>query len=100
MKNILDFTDFEYGVTVENSPGTKVEITIDSAEVTQSIKITPNQAYDLAQQLLSCLGEKTTEEFEELLYELEREKESIEEENGYLEGRIDYMRRTDRYIPF
>ena len=100
MKNTSDFTDFNYGISVDDAPGTKVEVIIDSSEVTQVIKLTTEQSYELAQQLLSALGEKTTQEWEEECYELEREKDEFENKTYSLESRIESMRIHDMYIPF
>ena len=54
----------------------------------------------MADAILNSVGELTSDEFNDKIYELENKIEELEAALQDREDRIDYMRRHEAYMPF
>ena len=69
-------------------------------KATATIKFDVNKAVEVADAILNSVGELTSDEFNDKIYELENKIEELEAALQDREDRIDYMRRHETYVPF
>lgn len=101
MKSIIDLRDESIGITVEPNLGTPgIKVTFDNASIDTVLKIGRPESLELGNALLEVNGEKTTSEWEDEVYKLQEENNSLRETIEDYEGRMEYMRRKEQYVPF
>ena len=101
MKSIIDLRDESIGITVEPNLGTPgIKVTFDNASIDTVLKIGRPESLELGNALLEVNGEKTTSEWEDEVYKIQEENNSLRETIEEYEERMEYMRRKDRYVPF
>ena len=86
-------------VDVESN-STTTTININDNKYPATIKLDVNKAVEIADAILDSVGEPTSDEFNDKIYELENRIEELEAALQDREDRIDYMRRHETYIPF
>lgn len=99
MLSSIDFSNDNYGITVEITGGT-VKVTLDIGTICSETYYSKAQAMDIAEQILIELGDKTSSDWEDEVYKLQERINDLEEEIEEYEDRMEYMRRKEQYVPF
>ena len=95
----INFKNENVPVDVESN-STTTTIAINDNKYPAVIKLDVNKAVEVADAILNSVGELTSDEFNDKIYELENRIEELEAALQDREDRIDYMRRHETYIPF
>ena len=95
----INFKNENVPVNVESN-STTTTININDNKYPAAIKMDVNKAVEIADAILDSVGEPTSDEFNDKIYELENKIEELEAALQDREDRIDYMRRHETYIPF
>ena len=95
----INFKNENVPVNVESN-STTTTISINDNKYPAAIKLDVNKAVEIADAILDSVGEPTSDEFNDKIYELENKIEELEAALQDREDRIDYMRRHETYIPF
>ena len=95
----INFKNENVPVDVESN-STTTTIAINDNKYPAVIKLDVNKAVEVADAILNSIGELTSDEFNDKIYELENKIEELEAALQDREDRIDYMRRHETYIPF
>ena len=94
----LDFT--HSNIDVEYQSGGNIVLSYGDSSIEALMLIDSDVALQLVDKILALLDEKTTEELNAKIDELEN---TIEEQMAYIADlleRLDYVRRKERYVPF
>ena len=95
----INFKNENVPVDVESN-STTTTIAINDNKYPATIKLDVNKAVEVADAILNSVGELTSDEFNDKIYELENRIEELEAALQDREDRIDYMRRHETYVPF
>ena len=95
----INFKNENVPVDVESN-STTTTININDNKYPATIKLDVNKAVEIADAILNSIGELTSDEFNDKIYELENRIEELEAALQDREDRIDYMRRHETYVPF
>ena len=95
----INFKNENVPIDVESN-STTTTININDNKYPATIKLDVNKAIEVADAILNSVGELTSDEFNDKIYELENKIEELEAALQDREDRIDYMRRRGTYIPF
>ena len=95
----INFKNENVPVDVESN-STTTTISINDNKYPAVIKLDVNKAVEIADAILDSVGEPTSDEFNDKIYELENKIEELEAALQDREDRIDYMRRHETYVPF
>ena len=95
----INFKNENVPVDVESN-STTTTISINDNKYPAAIKLDVNKAVEVADAILNSVGELTSDEFNDKIYELENKIEELEAALQDREDRIDYMRRHETYMPF
>ena len=95
----INFKNENVPIDVESN-STTTTININDNKYPATIKLDVNKAVELADAILNSVGELTSDEFNDKIYELENKIEELEAALQDREDRIDYMRRHETYVPF
>ena len=95
----INFKNENVPVDVESN-STTTTININDNKYPATIKLDVNKAVEMADAILNSIGELTSDEFNDKIYELENKIEELEAALQDREDRIDYMRRHETYMPF
>ena len=95
----INFKNENVPVDVESN-STTTTISINDNKYPAAIKLDVNKAVEIADAILDSVGEPTSDEFNDKIYELENKIEELEATLQDREDRIDYMRRHETYVPF
>ena len=95
----INFKNENVPVDVESN-STTTTISINDNKYPATIKLDVNKAVEVADAILNSVGELTSDEFNDKIYELENRIEELEAALQDREDRIDYMRRHETYVPF
>ena len=95
----INFKNENVPVDVESN-STTTTIAINDNKYPATIKLDVNKAVEVADAILNSVGELTSDEFNDKIYELENRIEELEAALQDREDRIDYMRRHETYMPF
>ena len=95
----INFKNENVPVDVESN-STTTTISINDNKYPATIKLDVNKAVEMADAILNSVGELTSDEFNDKIYELENKIEELEAALQDREDRIDYMRRHETYVPF
>ena len=95
----INFKNENVPVDVESN-STTTTIAINDNKYPATIKLDVNKAVEVADAILNSVGELTSDEFSDKIYELENRIEELEAALQDREDRIDYMRRHETYVPF
>ena len=95
----INFKNENVPVNVESN-STTTTININDNKYPATIKLDVNKAIEIADAILNSVGELTSDEFNDKIYELENRIEELEAALQDREDRIDYMRRHETYVPF
>ena len=95
----INFKNENVPVDVESNSSTTT-ISINDNKYPAVIKLDVNKAVEVADAVLNSVGELTSDEFNDKIYELENKIEELEAALQDREDRIDYMRRHETYVPF
>lgn len=95
----INFKNENVPVDVESN-STTTTININDNKYPATIKLDINKAIEMADAILNSVGELTSDEFNDKIYELENKIEELEAALQDREDRIDYMRRHETYVPF
>ena len=95
----INFKNENVPVDVESN-STTTTISINDNKYPAVIKFDVNKAVEIADAILNSVGELTSDEFNDKIYELENRIEELEAALQDREDRIDYMRRHETYVPF
>ena len=95
----INFKNENVPVDVESN-STTTSIAINDNKYPAVIKLDVNKAIEVADKILDSVGELTSDEFNDKIYELENKIEELEAALQDREDRIDYMRRHETYMPF
>ena len=95
----INFKNENVPVDVESN-STTTTININDNKYPATIKLDVNKAIEMADSILNSVGELTSDEFNDKIYELENKIEELEAALQDREDRIDYMRRHETYMPF
>ena len=95
----INFKNENVPVDVESN-STTTTISINDNKYPAVIKLDVNKAIEVADAILNSVGELTSDEFNDKIYELENKIEELEAALQDREDRIDYMHRHETYIPF
>ena len=95
----INFKNENVPVDVESN-STTTTININDNKYPTTIKFDVNKAVEVADAILNSVGELTSDEFNDKIYELENKIEELEAALQDREDRIDYMRRHETYVPF
>ena len=95
----INFKNENVPVDVESN-STTTTISINDNKYPATIKLDVNKAIEMADAILNSIGELTSDEFNDKIYELENKIEELEAALQDREDRIDYMRRHETYMPF
>ena len=95
----INFKNENVPVDVESN-STTTTIAINDNKYPATIKLDVNKAIEIADAILNSVGELTSDEFNDKIYELENKIEELEAALQDREDRIDYMRRHETYVPF
>ena len=95
----INFKNENVPVDVESNSSTTT-ISINDNKYPATIKLDVNKAVEVADAILNSVGELTSDEFNDKIYELENKIEELEAALQDREDRIDYMRRHETYVPF
>ena len=94
----LDFT--HSNIDVEYQSGGNIVLSYGDSSIEALMIIDSDVALQLVDKILALLDEKTIEELNAKIDELEN---TIEEQMAYIADlleRLDYVRRKERYVPF
>ena len=95
----INFKNENVPVDVESN-STTTTININDNKYPATIKLDVNKAVEMADAILNSVGELTSDEFNDKIYELENRIAELEAALQDREDRIDYMRRHETYVPF
>ena len=95
----INFKNENVPVDVESN-STTTTISINDNKYPAVIKLDVNKAIEVADAILNSVGELTSDEFNDKIYELENKIEELETALQDREDRIEYMRRHETYMPF
>ena len=95
----INFKNENVPIDVESN-STTTTININDNKYPATIKLDVNKAIEVADAILNSVGELTSDEFNDKIYELENKIEELEAALQDREDRIDYMRRHETYMPF
>ena len=95
----INFKNENVPIDVESN-STATTININDNKYPATIKFDVNKAVEIADAILNSIGELTSDEFNDKIYELENRIEELEAALQDREDRIDYMRRHETYMPF
>ena len=95
----INFKGENVPIDVESN-STTTTININDNKYPATIKLDVNKAIEVADAILNSIGELTSDEFNDKIYELENKIEELEAALQDREDRIDYMRRHEIYMPF
>ena len=95
----INFKNENVPINVESN-STTTTININDNKYPATIKLDVNKAIEVADAILNSVGELTSDEFNDKIYELENKIEELEAALQDREDRIDYMRRHETYVPF
>ena len=95
----INFKNENVPIDVESN-STTTTISINDNKYPATIKLDINKAVEIADAILNSVGELTSDEFNDKIYELENKIEELEAALQDREDRIDYMRRHETYMPF
>ena len=95
----INFKNENVPVDVESN-STTTTISINDNKYPAVIKLDVNKAIEVADAILNSVGELTSDEFNDKIYELENKIEELEAALQDREDRIDYMCRHETYVPF
>ena len=95
----INFKNENVPVDVESN-STTTTININDNKYPATIKLDVNKAIEMADAILNSVGELTSDEFNDKIYELENKIEELEAALQDREDRIEYMRRHETYVPF
>ena len=95
----INFKNENVPVDVESN-STTTTISINDNKYPAVIKLDVNKAVEVADAILNSVGELTSDEFNDKIYELENRIAELEAALQDREDRIDYMRRHETYMPF
>ena len=95
----INFKNENVPVDVESN-STTTTIAINDNKYPATIKLDVNKAVEVADAILNSVGELTSDEFNDKIYELENRIAELEAALQDREDRIDYMRRHETYMPF
>ena len=95
----INFKTENVPVDVESN-STTTTININDNKYPAAIKLDVNKAIEVADAILDSVGELTSDEFNDKIYELENRIAELEAALQDREDRIDYMRRHETYVPF
>ena len=95
----INFKNANVPIDVESN-STTTTISINDNKYPAVIKLDVNKAVEVADAILNSVGELTSDEFNDKIYELENKIEELEAALQDREDRIDYMRRHETYVPF
>ena len=95
----INFKNENVPVNVESN-STTTTISINDNKYPATIKLDVNKAVEVADAILNSVGELTSDEFNDKIYELEHRIAELEAALHDREDRIDYMRRHETYVPF
>ena len=95
----INFKNENVPVDVESN-STTTTISINDNKYPAVIKLDVNKAVEVADAILNSVGELTSDEFNDKIYELENKIEELEAALQDREDRIDYIRRHETYVPF
>ena len=95
----INFKNENVPIDVESN-STTTTININDNKYPATIKLDVNKAVEVADAILNSVGELTSDEFNDKIYELENKIEELEAALQDREDRIDYMRRHETYMPF
>ena len=95
----INFKNENVPVDVESN-STTTTIAINDNKYPATIKLDVDKAVEVADAILNSVGELTSDEFNDKIYELENKIEELEATLQDREDRIDYMRRHETYVPF
>ena len=95
----INFKNENVPVDVESN-STTTTISINDNKYPAVIKLDVNKAIEVADAILNSVGELTSDEFNDKIYELENKIEELEAALQDREDRINYMRRHETYVPF
>ena len=95
----INFKNENVPVDVESN-STTTTININDNKYPATIKLDVDKAIEMADAILNSVGELTSDEFNDKIYELENKIEELEAALQDREDRIDYMRRHETYMPF
>ena len=95
----INFKNENVPIDVESN-STTTTININDNKYPATIKLDVNKAVEVADAILNSVGELTSDEFNDKIYELENKIEELEAALQDREDRIDYMRRHETYVPF
>ena len=95
----INFKNENVPVNVESN-STTTTININDNKYPATIKLDVNKAIEVADAILNSVGELTSDEFNDKIYELENKIEELEAALQDREDRIDYMRQHETYMPF
>ena len=95
----INFKNENVPVDVESN-STTTTISINDKKDPATIQLDVNNAVEGADAILNSVGELTSDEFNDKIYELENKIEELEAALQDREDRIDYMRRHEIYMPF
>ena len=95
----INFKNENVPVDVESN-STTTTISINDNKYPATIKLDVDKAVEVADAILNSVGELTSDEFNDKIYELENRIEELEAALQDREDRIDYMRRHEIYMPF
>ena len=95
----INFKNENVPIDVESN-STTTTININDNKYPATIKLDVDKAIEVADAILNSVGELTSDEFNDKIYELENKIEELEAALQDREDRIDYMRRHETYVPF
>ena len=95
----INFKNENVPINVESN-STATTISINDNKYPATIKLDVNKAVEVADAILNSVGELTSDEFNDKIYELENRIEELEAALQDRGDRMDYMRRDETYIPF
>ena len=95
----INFKNENVPIDVESN-STTTTININDNKYPATIKLDINKAVEVADAILNSVGELTSDEFNDKIYELVNRIEELEAALQDREDRIDYMRRHETYMPF
>ena len=95
----INFKNENVPVDVESN-STTTTININDNKYPATIKLDVDKAIEVADAILNSVGELTSDEFNDKIYELENRIEELEAALQDREDRIEYMCRHETYMPF
>ena len=95
----INFKNENVPIDVESN-STTTTISINDNKYPAVIKLDVNKAVEVADAILNSVGELTSDEFNDKIYELENRIAELEAALQDREDRIEYMHRHETYVPF